>query len=84
MEREDIIDLAVKAVIYIVACAVVFTLIMGIPSCGGTKYCKVDGCPSEASLHSPYCYGHKCNNTNCDNLAYVRGYCKECLERAAK
>ena len=26
------------------------------------KYCEVSGCPSECSLHSNYCYEHKCAN----------------------
>lgn len=49
----------------------------------GIKYCEVSGCPSECSLHSNYCYEHKCANLNCNNEgmgSYT--YCEECIERA--
>lgn len=70
-----------KIVLTITAIGMLITLL----GCGGTKYCKVDGCPAETSMHSDYCYAHKCVNSNCKNRR-LDGYlfCEQCLERANK
>lgn len=64
--------------------ALICSTLLFMSACGGgTKYCKVDGCPRESLSHRSYCAEHKCNNFSCDNEATVSfGYCTKCLERA--
>ena len=70
---------AQKIVLALTAIGMLITLL----GCGGTKYCKVDGCPAEAMMDSDYCYSHKCINPHCKNR-HLDGFsfCEQCLDRA--
>lgn len=68
----------------IICMSVIICLVMMLTvGCGGIKYCKVEGCPSEVLMDEKYCAEHKCDNFSCGNRATVSfGYCEECLEAA--
>lgn len=71
-----------KILLFISVVLLLITSMFTFSGCG-SKYCETPGCPSESSLHSDYCYEHKCRNVHCENEGIDSfSYCEECIERA--